>query len=77
MGKVPLIDRPTPLMDILKTRPTFVLDQPLIVMLDGGSSSKILGGKLGSKLGGLGSGKVGSSFSGLGLGDRLKSKLGR
>ena len=35
MGTLPLIDRPTPVMDILKERPTLVLDQPLITLVDG------------------------------------------
>lgn len=37
MGTYPLIERPTPLFDILKERPTFILDEPLAKKIDGGN----------------------------------------
>lgn len=35
MGKYPFIERPTPLFDLLKERPTFVLEEPLVKRIDG------------------------------------------
>jgi len=35
MGTLPLIERPTPIMDILKERQTVILEKPLITLLDG------------------------------------------
>jgi len=35
MGKLPLIERPTPVLDILRERPTLILEEPLVKRLDG------------------------------------------
>lgn len=66
MGTFPLIERPTPLYDLLKTRPTVLLDKPLIASMDGAGGTSKLGGKLRGKLSGKG--------LGLGLMNKLKSR---
>lgn len=36
----PFIDRPTPVVDVLKQRPTVILDTPIVSMATGGKTSK-------------------------------------
>lgn len=52
MGTLPLIDRPTPILDVLKERQTIFLEKPLITLLDGELPSRgtgLLTGRAGER----------------------------
>jgi hypothetical protein len=36
----PFMDRPTPVVDVLKQRPTVILDAPIVAMAAGGKTGK-------------------------------------